>query len=74
MRIRFSDRSIIQLVEDINIANPDEFSLVEFANEFDASCRWLINGTTGSSFIIEFDFNTDEGHTRFILMYGDYLK
>ena len=74
MKVRLSDRSIIQLIEDMNITNLDEFSLVEFANEFDASCRWLINGTTGSSFIIDFNFNTDEGHTRFILMYGDYIK
>ena len=66
MKLRFSNQSIIRLTQDMNIVNFEEF-----AKDFDATCRWTINGTFGS-FVI--DFNTEEGYTQFLLMYGDYLK
>ena len=69
MKVCLSDQYGRQLLEDRGIA--DLATLEEFAKDFDTTYQWNMRSGV---FVIDINFNTDEGYTQFLLMYGDYIK
>ena len=69
MKVCLSDRYVRQLLEDRDIA--DLATLEGFFTDFDATYHWNMQSGV---FVLDINFNTDEGYTQFLLMYGDYLK